>query len=32
VLQQARRVALEAIHYQDIPFEQLVEELNPEVP
>jgi amino acid adenylation domain-containing protein len=30
LLQQARRVALEAYNYQDIPFEQLVEELHPE--
>jgi amino acid adenylation domain-containing protein len=30
LLQQARRVALEAYNYQDIPFEQLVEELQPE--
>jgi len=30
VLQQARRVALEAYNHQEIPFEQLVEELNPE--
>jgi amino acid adenylation domain-containing protein len=29
VLQQARRVALEAYTHQDIPFEQLVEELKP---
>jgi amino acid adenylation domain-containing protein len=30
VLQQARRVALEAYNHQDIPFEQLVEEVKPE--
>jgi amino acid adenylation domain-containing protein len=29
VLQQARRVALEAYTHQDIPFEKLVEKLNP---
>ncbi|NJO14389.1 MAG: amino acid adenylation domain-containing protein [Thioploca sp.] len=29
VLQQARRIALEAYSYQDIPFEKLVEELKP---
>jgi len=29
-LKQAKRVALEAYSHQDIPFEQLVEELNPE--